>query len=98
MIGIEYNNPELELLVQKGKSTLYKELSGKRGFLKALHAFLQILRFISNTKDLLFYRQFDYKKDIKVSQVLINSSNIQRKLIFTEKEQGTSIIITDLTL
>ena len=96
MIGVRYDNPELKSLMLEGKSTIYKEIAGKRGFLKSLRAFLFLLRFLHDTKELFLYKQYGYKPSVKVSYVLITGSNIHRKLLFTEQEQGTSIIINDL--
>lgn len=98
MIKVSCNNPELRSLMQEGKSTLYKEISRKRGFLKALRAFLSLLQVIHDTTDLLFYKQYQYKQNVNRSYVHINSSNIQSKLLFLEQEQGTSITITDLII
>lgn len=96
MIDIIYGNSELKSLMLEGKSTLYKEIVKKRGFLKSLRAFLLVLKVLRNTKDLLLYEQYGYKSNVKVSYVLIASANIERKLLFTEQEQGTRIVINDL--
>lgn len=96
MVYINYNNSELESLMREGISDLYKDVSGKRGFMKALLAFPYLLRFLHSTKDLQMYKQYDYKYSVNVSYVLIKGSNIQRKLLFSELKQGTSIIINEL--
>ena len=98
MIKVSYNNPELRSLMQDGKSTLYKEISRKRGFLKALRAFLSLLHVIHDTTDLFFYKQYQYQQNVNVSYVHINCSNIQSKLPLLEQEHGTSITITDLII
>lgn len=96
MISINYNNAELKSLILDGKSSLYNDVSKKRGFMQALRAFPCLLRILSNTGDLLMYKQYDYKQSVNVSYVHINGSNTQRRLLFSEHDQGTSITINDL--
>lgn len=98
MIDVSFDNIELESLMLDGKSTTYKEVVKKKGFLDSLRAFMSVLRILHNTKELLLYKQFWYKQNVKASYVLINGSNIQRKLLFAEHEQGTRIIINDLIM
>jgi len=98
MVKIEYHNPELESLMSTGKSSTYKELSGKRAFLKAMHGFCSLLRILNSTKDLLMFKQYDYKHRVNISHVLIIGAKIKAKLLFTEFEQGTRISINDLIL
>ena len=98
MIKIDYNNKELERLITKGKSSLYKGISRKKSFMKTLQAFSYLLRFLFSTEDLLLYKQYHYKRYSSTSLVLINGSGIQRKLLFSERDQGKSIIINDLIL
>ena len=97
MINIEYDNPELEMLLLEGKSILYKEIQGKKGFVKSLQAFLFLLKVISNTKELSFYKQYGYMPSKEESYVLIKGSKISRKLMFVETDQGRCITITNLT-
>jgi glutamine amidotransferase PdxT len=47
MVEVHHNNKEIEGLVFKGESTLYKELVRKKAFLKALRAFYSILEVIT---------------------------------------------------
>ena len=46
MIRVKYDNPELKSLIKEGKSTVYKEIVGKKGFLKSLHGFIFLLRIL----------------------------------------------------
>ena len=96
MISIDYNNAELKSLILDGKSSLYNDVSKKRGFMQALQGFPYLLRILSSTGDLLLYKQYDYKQCVNVSYVHINGSNTQRRLLFSEHDHGTSITINDL--
>jgi len=57
-----------------------------------------LLRFLSNTQELMLYKQYQYNRSVNVSYVLIIGSNIKRRLLFSEQEQGKSIIINDLII
>lgn len=96
MIDVSFDNTELKSLMLDGKSTQYKEVVKKKGFIDSLQAFMFLLRILRNTKELLLYKQYWYKPNVKESYVLINGSNVQRKLLFTEQKQGTQIVINDL--
>ena len=98
MIDVSFDNIELESLMLDGKSTTYKEVVKKKGFLDSLRAFMSVLRILQNTKELLLYKQFWYKQNVKASSVRISGSNIQSKLVFTAHEVGTRISINDLRI
>ena len=93
---IIFNNPELETLITTGESTTYKALYGERAFLQSLHAFLTVLHIMKRTDELSFYKQFHYTKNASCSQVLIDGSKLQGKLLFSELDEGKRIIIKDL--
>ena len=95
MIKILHKNKEIESLVLTSESTLYKELSRKRAFIKALHAFYSILEVIDDIRDLMKYAYLQYKRQ-EFSSVLIVGSGVSKRLIFTEYDDGQSIIIQDL--
>lgn len=95
MVRVRYKNKEIENLVLKNESTLYKELLRKKAFLKALHAFYSILEVIDDIRDLMKYTFLQYKRK-ELSSVLIAGGDTNKNLIFSEKEDGQSIEILEL--
>ena len=95
MIHICHKNFEIESLVLKNESTLYKELLQKKAFLKALRAFYSILEVIDDIRDLMKYNFLQYTRK-ELSSVLITGGDTKKKLIFSEEEDGQSIVILEL--
>ena len=62
MIYVNHSNTELKTLIEKGKSNVYGKLAAKKTFLKALRAFFVVIGILNNTKGLLMYKQYNYKK------------------------------------
>lgn len=79
----------------KNESTLYKELLRKKAFLKALRAFYYLLEVIDDIRDLMKYTFLQYKRN-ELSSVLIAGGGTNKKLIFSEIEDGQSIEILEL--
>lgn len=93
MIRITHKNKEIEKLITSGFSSVYKHLS-KKGFLKALHAFLMILKVVNETKELLRFNFLDYKHT-EQSSVQIVGSGISKRLFFIEDDNWQNITILD---
>ena len=96
MVNVEYNNDALRSLIHEGGSQVYKELSRRKSFVVALQAFVSLLRVLRNTKELLLYKQYNYRHSGDKSRVLINGCRTRRDLLFSEKEEGGSVVIYDL--
>lgn len=96
MVEVHHNNKEIEGLVFKGESTLYKELVRKKAFLKALRAFYPILEVIDNIRDLMRYYTFLQYQRKELSSVLIAGAGVSKRLIFSEHDNGQSILIFEL--
>lgn len=96
MVEVHHNNKEIEGLVFKGESTLYKELVRKKAFLKALRAFYSILEVINNIRDLMRYYTFLQYQRKELSSVLIAGAGVSKRLIFSEHDNGQSILIFEL--
>lgn len=96
MINVNHSNTELKTLIEKGKSSVYGKLEAKKTFLKALRAFFVVIGILNNTKELLMYKQYNYKKGVKISSVSIIASQIEGMLLFREFEDGSRIDILEL--
>lgn len=96
MINVNHSNTELKTLIEKGKSSVYGKLEAKKTFLKALRAFFFLIGILNNTKGLLMYKQYNYKKGVKTSSVSIIASQITGMLLFREFEDGRRIDILEL--
>lgn len=96
MINVNHSNTELKTLIEKGKSSAYGKLEAKKTFLKALRAFFVVLGILNDTKGLLMYKQYNYKKGVKMSSVNIIASKIKGILLFREFEDGSKIDILEL--
>ena len=94
MVEVRHKNKEIESLVMKEESTLYKELLRKKAFLKAVRAFYLLLEVIDNIGDLMKYTFLQYKLN-ELSSVLIAGGGINKKLIFSEIEDGQCIVILE---
>ena len=95
MIIVRHKNKEIESLVLTGKSMLYKELSRKKAFLNVLRSFYSILEVIDDVRDLMVYTYLQYSRK-ELSCVLIAGAGISKKLVFSEHDNGKSILILDL--
>ena len=95
MVKINHQNREIESLVKTNKSTLYKELSQKKAFLNALRAFYSSLEVIDNVRDLMVYTYLQYKRK-ELSSVIIAGAGVSKRLIFSEHDDGQSILILEL--
>lgn len=93
---IIHKNIELKALIEKGKSSTYRKLEAKKTFLKALRAFFFVIGILNDTKELLLYKQYNYKKGEDISSVNINASHINGLLLFKESEDGRIIDICEL--
>ena len=96
MIKVVHSDIELKALIEKGKSSAYGKLEAKKAFLKALRAFFVVIGILDNTKGLRMYKQYDYKKGVKISYVSIIASKIKGMLLFREYEDGSRIDIQEL--
>ena len=96
MIIVVHSNIELKALIEKGKSSAYGKLEAKKTFLKALRAFFVVIGILNDTKGLLMYKQYNYKKGVKMSSVNIIASQIKGMLLFREFEDGSKIDILEL--
>lgn len=96
MIKVNHSNIELKALIEKGKSSTYGKLEAKKTFLKTLRAFFVVIEILNNTKGLLMYKQYNYKKGVKISSVTIMASKIKGMLLFRENEEGSRIDIQEL--
>ena len=96
MVEVHHNNKEIESLVFKNESTLYNELVRKKAFLKALRAFYSILEVIDNIRDLMRYYTFLQYQRKELSSVLIAGTGVSKRLIFSEHDNGQSILILEL--
>ena len=96
MVEVHHKNKEIESLVFMNESTLYKELVRKKAFLKALRAFYSILEVIDNIRELMrYYTFFQYQRK-ELSSVLIAGAGVSKRLIFSEHDNGQSILILEL--
>lgn len=96
MIYVNHSNTELKTLIEKGKNNVYGKLAAMKTFLKALRAFFVVIGILNNTKGLLMYKQYNYKKGVKISSVSIIASQIKGMLLFREFEDGSRIDILEL--
>mgnify|MGYP004444390625 CR=1 FL=1 len=98
MMIIYYRNKEIENLFMHGKSIAYKAIMSKRMFMKVVCAFKAILRTIDNVVELENYHWLRYETHTKFSSVQFEGAGVLGELYFTEKDNGTRIIINDLII
>ncbi|MCF0190024.1 MAG: hypothetical protein HUJ96_02050 [Marinilabiliaceae bacterium] len=98
MVKIYYNNKDIERLVSGCKSDTYKNIRNKIVFMKVLLAFKAILKVIGNVIELENYHWLRYDRNDKYSSVKLETTGVSGELYFTEKDNGTLIIINDLII
>lgn len=97
---IDFEDKELERLIQYGESKKYKKYSRDKKFLKKLISAYKILCSVENTNEInsvssvLHYEKLKYNYG-GTSSVRIMNGRVER-LIFTEHENGIKIILIEL--
>lgn len=96
MVLVKYHNTAIEELVTHGTSNLYRKFSGKKAFVEALRAFIQLLKVLHNIGDLGKFHHLHYNKGVECSSVLIAGPKIKGLLTFCEHNSEQTITITEL--
>ncbi len=96
MIKVNHSDIELKALIEKGKSSTYRDLETKKKFLMVLRSFFSVIRIIDNTTELNWYTFYNYKQGLKVSSIIIVATQVKGELIFREFDDGRRIDIIKL--
>lgn len=98
MVKISYQNTELESLLTRGRSAMFKAVVNKKSFMQKLCSFKTLLYIINNVVELKFYRYLHYKRNSTFSTVTVECTGLYGDLVFREDEQGKKVTIYDLIL